>query len=74
MALLRCEGHSPDGRTEPYVANVRPVGYPETGVICGRLGCEEPALVWLVASEWAAYDGGQRIFEVQSRTVKVRAI
>ena len=70
---MRCKAHRPTGRTREYVAAVRPVGYPETALICSSVGCEEPGLIWLETSEKAAYDEGQRIFQSFTNTMKVRA-
>jgi hypothetical protein len=53
---------------------VRPVGFPNTALICGSTYCEEPALVWLERHEKAAYDRGERIFKAFTATMKVRAI
>ena len=53
---------------------MRPVGYPNTALICGSTYCEEPALVWLERHEKAAYDRDERIFKAFTATMKVRAI
>lgn len=46
-----------------YLPNpLTPVGYPDTGVICGRTGCENPARIWVVAAELKSYQNGERIF------------
>lgn len=74
MALVRCEGHGkPKGSTRNYVAGVEPVGYPDTAAICGRANCESPGLGWLDTHEHEAYQEGQRIFEMSTATVKIRA-
>ncbi len=73
MALIRCSQHGkPEGRTNKYVASVRPVGYPETAAVCGRKGCEEPGLVWLTTEEYVAYLKGARVFELPVAAMKVR--
>jgi hypothetical protein len=52
MALARCEHHPIERTTkEPYKARALPVGYPETAAICGRVGCENPAHIWLTSEE-----------------------
>ena len=52
MALARCaDCGMPDGRKKTYSRTFyRPVGYPASGVICGRPECSSPALVWLTCS------------------------
>ncbi len=73
MALARCrECERPDGRTEPYVGSATPVGYPNSSTICGRSGCDNPALIWLNAQEQAAFQQGQCVFGFQTATAKVR--
>ncbi len=78
MALVRCEpcGVRPAGRgryTRTYVRNVRPVGYPDTAVICGSPSCSRPGLIWLEAAEARAYRQGERTFHLQTNTTKVQA-
>jgi hypothetical protein len=73
MALVRCQEHGrPEGRTHQYVIGVKPVGFPRTAAVCGSKGCERPGLVWLTAAEKAAFDEGQRIFEVPTAAVKIQ--
>lgn len=72
MAVARCAGHRPQGRTLPYVDSVRPVGVP-CAVLCGITACEEDALIWLTVEEKPKYDSGQRIFTYKTQTSKVRA-
>lgn len=45
MAIVRCKHHDPEGRDEPYVQALRPVGYPDTSTICGKVACEQPGRV-----------------------------
>ena len=73
MALVRCEAHGrPQGRTQVYVVGVPPVGFPQTAAICGLKGCENAGSVWLTTDEKAAYEKGQRIFEVPNAAVKIK--
>ncbi len=74
MALVRCKKcGKPKGRTRKYIRNVEPVGFPNTSSICGRKDCSNPGLVWLEAFEWRKYqEDNERIFEIPSRTVKIR--
>jgi hypothetical protein len=73
MALARCEGcGQPVRRTNRYVARVRPVGYPESGLVCGRAGCEGTAFIWLNVFEANLYRSGRRVLELQNNVVKVR--
>lgn len=74
MAIVRCERHSPPREVKRhYVARVNPIGYPDTGVICGRTHCDQPGFIWLEQSEKTAYGAGQRVFDTQTGRVKVRA-
>lgn len=73
MALVRCHVHGrPRGRTQVYVLEVKPVGFPQTAAICGLKRCENPGSVWLTAEEESAYEKGQRIFEVPNAAVKIK--
>lgn len=79
MALVRCEacGIQPAGTghyTRDYVRAVHPVGYPETALVCGRPDCYQPGIIWLESDESAAYDNGERVFQLQTNAVKVRAL
>ena len=77
MAISRCERC---GR--PRGANVKPPGYaddpfepmghPNSGIVCGKPGCEKPGLVWLKRDEAQQYLRGQRIFTIHTQTAKVR--
>ena len=78
MALVRCEvcGVKPPGRggyKRPYVRSVRPVNYPNSGIICGKPSCNNPGLIWLEEDESKAYNKGQRIFSLNTNTTKVQA-
>ena len=74
MAIVRCKGHSPPKEiTRHYVQSVNPLGYPATGVICGRQGCEKPGLIWLEAKELKKYQNGETVFSVQTNRVRVKA-
>ncbi len=43
------------GTKRRYIHSVRPVGYPDTAIICGSLSCLEPGLIWLEQDEAQAY-------------------
>lgn len=73
MAICRCKQHPPKGRTKTYVSISNPVGFPDTAVICGNKKCQRPGLIWLTQVEENAYQKGTRIFELDSRTAKVKA-
>lgn len=65
MALARCEkhGHPKGERGNVYLQTpLVPAGYPQSGVVCGSARCENPAKIWVVASEMAAFQSGQRVF------------
>ncbi|MBZ5662383.1 MAG: hypothetical protein LAO08_18430 [Acidobacteriia bacterium] len=77
MAIARCEKcGKPSGKkvkppgysNQPYL----PVGYPSSGVICGRRGCENNAQIWLKVGEAQTYQRGQRVFVMSTHTAKVR--
>lgn len=72
MALVRCRQHQPQGRKEPYVVNVKPVGYPDTAAICGLQQWENPGLVWLRKAEYEACRSGGTVFEPHTHAVKIR--
>ena len=74
MAVARCPEHGvPEGRTREYSGkSVKPVGYPNTAVVCGITTCPAPGLVWLETAEQAAYDRGERVFRVPNNAVKIR--
>jgi hypothetical protein len=78
MALVRCEdcGVKPKGQgkyTRDYVRHVLPVGHPHSAIICGKPTCMNPGLIWLEEKESKAYSKGQRIFSLQTATIKVCA-
>ena len=75
MALARCETCGrPSGRggnvyaVTPY----HPKGHPNSGVVCGRKGCENAGVVWLLTSERKAFMLGTRVFELPSNGAKIR--
>lgn len=41
-------------------------------VICGRKDCVNAGKIWLKVAEEGAYQKGERIFEIHTRTAKVR--
>jgi hypothetical protein len=77
MAIARCEkcgkptGASvkpPGYSKQPYF----PVGYPASGIVCGKPHCENDGLIWLKVDEVQAYRRGQRIFSILTQAAKVR--
>jgi hypothetical protein len=73
MAIARCENHPIQREPkQPYVAYALPIGFPATAAVCGRVGCDNPALIWLTAEEVHQYKGGQRVFSVKTHSVRVR--
>lgn len=73
MSLARCKRcGQPEGRKHSYALSVLPAGYPDTAAICGTVGCEEPAIIWLNQDEQKEYDTGQRVFGINTNTMKVR--
>lgn len=74
MALVRCEqcGLNLSRTKRSYVDKVKPVGYPETALICGLMKCEKPGLVWLEKHELEDYQKGKRIFRIPSFAAKLK--
>jgi len=72
MAIARCERHTPTGTKRNYRAYALPIGFPETAAICGRVGCEESARVWLTNDDQVAFQKGQRIFNIRTHSAKLR--
>jgi hypothetical protein len=77
MAIVRCDTCGkpttlrvtpPGYADQPYF----PVGHPNSGVVCGTVGCENPGLVWLKKDEQQEYVAGTRVFSMVTRTTKVR--
>jgi hypothetical protein len=40
--------------------------------VCGKKDCENAGLVWLKTDEENEYQQGQRVFEIHTRTAKIR--
>lgn len=76
MAIARCESHGKptQGVKVPYVACVKPIGYPKTSTICGRKGCENPAVVWLRQGEYTQYKKGVRVFRFPTYATQVKVV
>lgn len=77
MAIIRCQDHPP--RNTNYEIAVKPIGYPETALICGRNGSDhtESGWVFLRSEEYANYQDGKRVFglwgpDSSSTAAKVR--
>ena len=70
MALCRCKDHPP--KTNRYIKSVEPIGYPDTAAICGNIKCQNPGLIWLDSQETEEYNNGERIFDLNTRTVKIK--
>jgi len=65
MALVRCKEHRyPKGKgANTYSAETHlPVAYPQSGLVCGRTGCQNPGTVCLTGPEEVEYARGVRIF------------
>jgi hypothetical protein len=74
MAIVRCDqcGIKFSRAKRNYVTKVKPIGYPNTALICGLLKCENPGLVWLEEHEFEEYNKGQRIFRIPSFAAKIK--
>ena len=73
MALSRClkQHAGPKGRTTTYIGFVRPVGYPDTALVCGH--CDRPGVIWVNREEAEAYGHGQRVFQGPNKFTQMRA-
>lgn len=71
MALCRCKS-DPPRNIEEYPNYVQPVGYPNTSSICGRIGCNNPGLIWLTKVEYEQFLNGTRIFSFATNVTKVK--
>lgn len=76
MTLARCvectKKNPPKGTTHIYKNYVLPVGYPDTASICGTKNCENSAYIWLNQDEEKEFTNGQRIFSINTGTMKVK--
>lgn len=75
MAIARCEMHGKPQNPKVGAYSITPhppVGHPNSGVVCGKKDCENAGLVWLKTPEESEYQKGQRVFEIHTRTAKVR--
>jgi hypothetical protein len=76
MAIVRCQDHPPQNTN--YTIAVKPVGYPDTALICGRKQRhDEVGWVYLLREEYEEYQDGRRVFELwgpdsSSSAAKVR--
>ena len=77
MAIVRCQDHPP--RNTNYTIAVKPVGYPETALICGREDGQHDEIGWvyLLPDEYEEYQEGRRVFglwgpDSSSSAAKVR--
>lgn len=75
MAIVRCASCGIGGGRykRNYVRSVQPINHPDSGVICGTPSCTQHGLIWLESDEAQAYDAGERIFRLQTNTIKVMA-
>jgi hypothetical protein len=77
MAIVRCQDHPPQNTN--YTIAVKPVGYPDTALICGREEeqHDEVGWVYLLPEEHEEYQDGRRVFglwgpDSSSSAAKVR--
>lgn len=77
MAIVRCQDHPP--RNNNYEIAVKPVGYPDTALICGRdeQDHDEIGWVYLLPEEYEEFQEGKRVFglwgpDSSSSAAKVR--
>ena len=77
MAIGRCEkcGRPTNKNVKPPGYSLKPylpVGHPNSGVVCGTVGCENPAVVWLQLDEEREYQNGARVFGIKTGSAKIR--
>ena len=62
MAIVRCQDHPP--RTTNYAVAVKPVGFPDTALICGREDVDHTEVGWvfLLPDEYHDFKEGRRVF------------
>lgn len=76
MAIARCQkcGKPTQNVKPPGYSNVAylPPNYPDSGLVCGSVGCETSALIWLTLDEEKQFKSGQRIFLLPTHAAKVR--
>ena len=73
MAIARCDkcGRPQAAKPPDYVQKHLPVGFPNSGVICGTKDCENQPNIWLKADEEERYQQGARIFSIHTHTAKI---
>jgi hypothetical protein len=77
MAIVRCDrcGLNINRTKKQYYATpFKPVGYPDTAIICGIPGCDKPGLVWLETNQYNEYKKGNRIFDLPTNATKLKVI
>ena len=72
VSIARCDDHAPHYRKYKYTARAMPRGYPDTAVVCGMPGCSQSALIWLSPDEHAAFENGERVFDINPKVLKLR--
>jgi hypothetical protein len=74
MAIVRCDKHIINRRRakNKYVRRVKPVGYPNTAVICGRKYCKRPGYVWLTDEDIKLIERGKDNLFPHFEMVKIK--
>jgi hypothetical protein len=73
MAIAKCEScGQPTGTKRTYVQTAKPLGYPQSALLCNASDCFNPAVLWLDRDEAGAYSKGERIFSPITGAVKIR--
>lgn len=75
MAIVRCDNcglKTSSTKLDYHNEALLPVGYPDSGVICGTPDCKNTGKVWLEEVEYKLYRKGERVFGVKTNTVKVK--
>lgn len=76
MAIARCEkcGKPTQNVKPPGYSDIAylPPNYPDSGLVCGSVGCERSALIWLKLDEEQQYRKGQRVFDLPTKAAKIR--
>jgi hypothetical protein len=75
VAIARCQKCGKPSASKPPTYDDTPFrafGDPHGAIVCGKKGCEGDASIWLKLDEAQNYRAGQRVFELPTRSAKVR--
>jgi len=74
MALSRCnQCGKPLSTKITYIGYVYPVGYPDTALICGKVDCGNPGVIWVIQSEMNNFNRNNPVFSGPTNMAKMKA-